>query len=235
MIQRSAVRGVGVAGSSSHLFSEIIASLALLLRLALGGTFVLAGCTKLIQPRFFRDFVGQFVRRDSLVRTLPAVVGLGEIVLGTVMIAGIRTRLVATLTIVVLLGFSAILLVSLHQGRSTSCGCFGSLDERPISGTTLVRNALLGAAGLFILITNPAGVTSIQVLTGSAELVALLPLMTTELTVLMAVVVLRRFAILRARSLEPPPEREVNPLLAPAWYGTGGARHGTRRTWGGDG
>lgn len=79
-------------------------------------------------------------------RALVPVVPALELVLAALCVAQLQRRVAAWCGVTLLLVFSAVIAVQLARGRRPACACFGS--SRPISGWSLVRNALFVAVGL---------------------------------------------------------------------------------------
>lgn len=63
--------------------------------------------------------------------------------------------------------FTAVVGIELAAGRDFRCGCFGGADAQPAGKSTLVRNALLGAAAVPLMVLPPSTEVG-AILVGSA-------------------------------------------------------------------
>lgn len=132
----------------------------IVLRLVLGAIFLFAGLSKLNDP------LGLSVTMRSL-RIVPAwasrwaargVIWL-EMLLGTLLIFGLHTRLVVVTAVGVLLGFVIVVGVALARGTRITCNCFGPYFKETIGPNTLIRNMFLIAAGVLIVIFYDGGLS----------------------------------------------------------------------------
>ena len=78
----------------------------------------------------------------AVARTLPAF----ELLLGVLLIAGIRLRYVASAATALLLAFFILMVRTYVAGMQIDCGCFGSGDA--LGPRTLLRDGLLLAASI---------------------------------------------------------------------------------------
>ena len=118
------------------------------LRIALGVVFLYAAYTKLREPWML------FAIAIDAYRVLPEWVVLAvartlpwfELLLGVLLIAGIRLRYVAPAATALLLAFFVLMVRTYIAGMQIDCGCFGSGDAR--GPRTLLRDGLLLAASI---------------------------------------------------------------------------------------
>jgi uncharacterized membrane protein YphA (DoxX/SURF4 family) len=131
-------------------------------RFALGTVFLLSGLVKL--PN--RDGFERVVHAYGLVpdgmshvvaRTLPPL----EVALGGLLLTGLASRLVALVAGLLLCIFTVAVLINLLRGRRISCGCFGSVAQKEISGVGVARNLLFLAFAVTVA-ANPGGALSID-------------------------------------------------------------------------
>ena len=80
----------------------------------------------------------------SAARTVP----YGEAVLAAWLVVQWQRAVAASVAVLVLVVFTALVAVRLAQGRRPVCACFGSLSARPIGASTLARNGLILAVAL---------------------------------------------------------------------------------------
>jgi hypothetical protein len=100
-------------------------------RLALGLVFLLAGVLKALDPaEFAHQVAGYGIVGERLAAiTAPALIVL-ELLLAIALIAGARPILGALASLLLLLFFMGIEAYGLANGRTESCGCFGSSVHR---------------------------------------------------------------------------------------------------------
>jgi uncharacterized membrane protein YphA (DoxX/SURF4 family) len=128
--------------------------LAWLLRLGLGGLFILAGALKLGDPTQFAIEIGNYRMMQSIAPYLAIVLPTIELVLGlALVIAPRRWRQGAALALVGLLAvFTVAVSQAVGRGINVDCGCFGG-QSGPVTALTVVRDlALLAAAGAILWI-----------------------------------------------------------------------------------
>jgi len=114
----------------------------------LGAVFVVSGVLKLASPvQWLTQSAGLGVP-SAVARVLPIV----ELVVGALLIAQIARRAAAIVAGVMLLAFTALLVVRLLQGRRPPCACFGALSSKPISWLSVARNAVLIALAAVVAI-----------------------------------------------------------------------------------
>jgi uncharacterized membrane protein YphA (DoxX/SURF4 family) len=117
-----------------------------LIRLGVGGLFVLAGFSKLLLPHAeVVALVQQYtVIPSALVPLIAACLPWLEVISGTALLIGFYTTPAALLIAAQLLGFSVLMVVILLTGVVIEdCGCFGSLgwDETPLQ--VLIRDLVM--------------------------------------------------------------------------------------------
>lgn len=122
--------------------------------LLLAAVFLWAAPAKLRRPQ---QTTASFVALG-----LPAPGALARLVptaeVGTAVLLLLRPRLGAIAAAVLLVAFTTVLDRALRRssvdGSTVRCGCFGSGDDAPVTGATIVRNALLLAAAAVALGTT---------------------------------------------------------------------------------
>jgi putative oxidoreductase len=128
-------------------------ALAWLARLVLAGVFLAAAAPKLADPTAFAAAIANYrAFPDALVNLVATVVPALELVGALALLTPWR-RGGALLLGALLLGFTALLAVSLARGLDLSCGCFGGdpSSAEPVSPLHLLRNlGLLALAGLVL-------------------------------------------------------------------------------------
>ena len=114
----------------------------------LGGIFVYAAGTKLVDMRQFAEEVANYQLLPAAVVPAAAAAAVGlEVVCGVLLIVGLRTRAAATVVMLLLLVFIGALTQALLRGINLSCGCFGGA-EQATWGTVARDVALLAVTAL---------------------------------------------------------------------------------------
>lgn len=125
----------------------------LLVRLVLGGLFVLAGVLKLQDPSKFALEISNYqmisVGTTAMAALLPAV----EIVAGAALIVLPQAwrRAAALLILLMVMMFSVAVSTAYFRGINIDCGCFGGAAS-PITWVTLLRNLGLLLMSLFCVV-----------------------------------------------------------------------------------
>jgi uncharacterized membrane protein YphA (DoxX/SURF4 family) len=114
--------------------------------LLLGAVFIFSGITKIAAMQQWRAQAGGLGVPSVVVSVLPVV----ELAIGALLVAQIARRPVAVVAGVLVVAFTALLVVRLSQGRRPPCACFGVLSSKPISWTNVARNAVFIALAVFV-------------------------------------------------------------------------------------
>jgi uncharacterized membrane protein YphA (DoxX/SURF4 family) len=103
-----------------------------------GAVFIISGVTKVAAPQQWRAQSGDL----GVPRVVTALVPFAELAVGAMLVAQLARRWAAVVAGVMLVAFTALLIVRLSQGRRPPCACFGALTSKPISWANVVRNAV---------------------------------------------------------------------------------------------
>jgi uncharacterized membrane protein YphA (DoxX/SURF4 family) len=103
-----------------------------------GVVLLVSGAAKLFSPAW----PAQAAELGAPGWTVPVVPWV-EVVLGSLLAAGVARSVVAWLAAGLIAVFTVLVGVRLAQGRRPPCACFGRLSNRSIGPGTLVRNAAL--------------------------------------------------------------------------------------------
>jgi peroxiredoxin/uncharacterized membrane protein YphA (DoxX/SURF4 family) len=127
----------------------------LIARLVLAAVFAVAGVAKLLDRNGTRAGLegfgvpAQFAGPGSLI--LPLI----EIAVA-ILLLPVDTAWYGGLGALVLLGaFVAGIAYNMSQGRAPDCHCFGQLHSEPAGWSTLIRNAVLAAIAVFLIVRSP--------------------------------------------------------------------------------
>lgn len=118
-------------------------------RWILGLVLFAAGLAKLRSPaRFAKAIEAYGILPDYLTPLVVRLLPGAEILLGSLLLVGVRVVMASVVASVLLVSFTLAMMLSLKHGAAVECGCFGEVASEPIGGGTLLRNLLLLAASL---------------------------------------------------------------------------------------
>lgn len=84
----------------------------------------------------------------------PAVPWI-ELALGALLVVRVAPLLVGVGAIVLLVAFTALLSTNIARGRRPVCACFGAWSRRPLGATHLLRNVVLIALAVVVILDAP--------------------------------------------------------------------------------
>lgn len=142
-----------------------------ILRSVTGAIFAAAGLLKLVYPD---EFVDALASHDLLPPASLSLVGLAlahvEIVLGLLLVFGLKVRMVSNIMIVLLLFFSLLGAAALIRGRTADCGCFPIAGRKePIGSSLFIRNLLLISSCLLLAQPQRVALLASQIRTATAQ------------------------------------------------------------------
>jgi peroxiredoxin len=127
----------------------------LTLRLLLAAVFLLAGATKLIDPRgtrrALRDFGAPRIFATPMVLLLP----LFEIAVAAALVPRSLAWYGAWGALVLLAVFLLAVGIAMVRGRKPDCHCFGQIHSAPVGWQTLARNVILAACAGWLIYRGP--------------------------------------------------------------------------------
>ncbi len=137
--------------------STLIGLVGLACRLGLAGVWLYAGGTKV-------GDLDASIRADKAYQLLPPTVAelvgaalpFVEIALGLLLLAGLATRVAASVSALLMAGFVVGIASAWARGLRIDCGCFGgggelAATETPTYGLDLARDGLFLAMAVFLL------------------------------------------------------------------------------------
>lgn len=129
--------------------------LTLLLRAGLGCLLVVAGVLKLREPAAFATEIANYQLLPAVAPLLAMVLPAIEVVLGVGLLCFPRPwrRAAAAGALLVLVAFGAAVASAYFRRLDIDCGCFGT-GASPITAFTLLRNTLLIAAAIALLVLD---------------------------------------------------------------------------------
>jgi putative oxidoreductase len=114
----------------------------LLLRVYVGAVFVYASMYKINFPAEFAETIASYqLLPHWAVNLVALLIPWLELVGGTLMVLGVRTKAAAAAIGGMLVLFSLAIAITLVRGIPIGCGCFTSLED-PLSWSTLARDLL---------------------------------------------------------------------------------------------
>jgi peroxiredoxin/uncharacterized membrane protein YphA (DoxX/SURF4 family) len=124
----------------------------LLARILLAVVFLVAGFAKLADLPGSQKAIRDFGVPASLANPFGLLLPLAEIVVALALILTISAWWAAIGALLLLLLFVAGISYNLAQGRTPDCHCFGQLHSAPVGWPTLIRNAILAAIAVFVIV-----------------------------------------------------------------------------------
>jgi uncharacterized membrane protein YphA (DoxX/SURF4 family) len=128
----------------------------LLLRIYLGGLFIYASMYKINYPGEFAETIASYQLLPFwAVNVTALIMPWVELVIGVLLVLGVRTKAAAALVGGMLALFSLVILVTLLRGIPIGCGCFTSVED-PLGWGTLGRDLLWLAMALQVYFSPSA-------------------------------------------------------------------------------
>ena len=130
--------------------------LVLLLRLVIGGIFIVAGASKVGHAALFAAQIAGFRLLPQAV-IAPLALGLPflEIMLGGYLVLGLFTRASAWVAVVLLAAFDGAIASAVVRGMSVSCGCFGPNDATVTTWAEVARDAIFVLLAVIVALRAP--------------------------------------------------------------------------------
>jgi thiol-disulfide isomerase/thioredoxin len=136
--------------------------------------FTVAGTAKLLDLASTRATIIEFGVPASLADAAGTALPFAELATAVALVVTASARWGAAAALVLLIAFIAGIANVLAHGRTPDCNCFGQIRSAPVSWRTMIRNAVLGALAIVVLVRG-AG-TSLLSFSGrsAAELIGAL-------------------------------------------------------------
>lgn len=158
--------------------------------LILGAVFLMSAVPKLAAPRRFANDVQQY---GILPRPLASAFGYAlpyaELAAAALLVTGFYTEWAALGVAVMLVVFMVAVGVAMVRKLNLSCGCFGLLYRERVGWSTQVRDGILLALALFILVADTGGPTVADMIAEPGKLSHVLGLALTALVLASAIAV----------------------------------------------
>ncbi len=126
--------------------------LLLLARLVLAAVFVVSGIAKLLDLAGSQSAMRSFGVPESAAKPAGIALPVVEILIAVLLLPVASAKWGALAALALLIAFIAGISYNLSRGRKFDCHCFGQLTSSEIGPSTLIRNVVLGAIALFIVV-----------------------------------------------------------------------------------
>lgn len=128
---------------------------ALCARVFLGTVFLMSALTKLAAPREFVHVVERYrILPPSMVAFVAWTLSLAELAIALMLFGGYSAKPAAIAATVMLAMFMVVVGVAMIRRQDLQCGCFGLLYQERVGWGTQVRDGLLVALSLIVLLWN---------------------------------------------------------------------------------
>jgi uncharacterized membrane protein YphA (DoxX/SURF4 family) len=136
--------------------AAVVGWLVLVLRVSIGGIFVVAGASKVGHSALFAAQIAGFrLLPEAVIAPLALMLPLWEILLGGLLIVGLFTRIAAWVGVVLLALFDLAIASAVVRGMSVSCGCFGPNDAAVTTWAEVARDAVFVGLALVVALRPP--------------------------------------------------------------------------------
>ncbi len=132
--------------------------LSLIGRMGAGQVFIFAGLIKIGDPAGVAASIQAFGLIDDesrLIALAAYIIPWTEIIAGVLLVAGLFTRAAATVILLMLAGFVALIWNAMSKGQELECGCFGKIKlfcDGPLGKCNLIQDGVFAALVLLPLI-----------------------------------------------------------------------------------
>lgn len=116
--------------------------------------FLVAALGKLFDPKGARHALDEFGVPASVAGLGSRVLPVAELVVAVALLIRPSARWGAAAALVLLIVFAAAVARAMSQGRAPDCHCFGQFHSEPAGRATLIRNVLLAAPTLLIVVAG---------------------------------------------------------------------------------
>lgn len=133
--------------------SSVAQAILFLMRASLAAVLVAAGAAKLADIRSFTTTLialGVSARRGQFVHSIALTISLMEVTLGLMLISGLWPTVIDGAVLILMSGFSLVVIIALRKAPHATCRCFGALSDSQFSGRGLIRSVLLTVVALVV-------------------------------------------------------------------------------------
>jgi len=134
--------------------SAVIKNVTLVVRIALGATFLFSCAGKIANPAAFATIVANYqLLPPSLVSATAVVFPWIEAMCGLALVFGRLEKGAALLVSLMMVFFTGLILYNRYRGLNIACGCFSLAADSPSSvAVNTLRNLFILAAGAWVLL-----------------------------------------------------------------------------------
>jgi uncharacterized membrane protein YphA (DoxX/SURF4 family)/peroxiredoxin len=125
-------------------------------QLVLAAVFATAGIAKLLDLPGSRKAVAEFGVPAGIANPIGTALPIAEIATAAALLFNPSARWGALAALALLLTFVAGIANAMRRGKAPDCNCFGQVHSAPAGRGTLIRNAVLAAVALVVLVRGPA-------------------------------------------------------------------------------
>jgi uncharacterized membrane protein YphA (DoxX/SURF4 family) len=138
--------------------------LILLVRVFLGGLFIIASLDKIADPAAFATSILNYkIVGQTLAMLIATILPSLELLCGISLILGLYPRTSALLITIMLVGFTILIISALLRGLDISCGCFTQdPNVSKIGYMKILENVGMIMLGVLLLFVQNYGFTLIQ-------------------------------------------------------------------------
>ena len=159
-------------------------------RLILGAIFLMSATPKLVAPRQFANDVQQYrLLPHPLASAFGYALPYTELAAAALLLTGFYTEWAALGVAVMLVTFMIAVGVAMARKLNLTCSCFGLLYRERVGWSTQIRDGILLAVALFILVAENGGPTVADMLSEPGKLSHTLGLALTALALASALVI----------------------------------------------
>jgi len=133
-----------------------VAIAVLVLRVVLGGIFLVAGASKIgHQIEFAQEIAAFGLVPRAAVAPMALALPFLEVLLGGYLVLGLFTRTAAWIAVAVLAMFDLAIASAVVRGLHLSCGCFGPNDKTVTTWAEVARDAVFVLLALIVALRAP--------------------------------------------------------------------------------
>jgi uncharacterized membrane protein YphA (DoxX/SURF4 family) len=128
----------------------------LILRIALGAIFIVAGGSKIGHAAYFAAQIAGFrILPQVVIAPIALALPYLEVLLGAYLVIGLFTRQAAWIAALLLLIFDAAIASAVVRGMAIDCGCFGPSDATLTTWGEVGRDAIFVVLAVVVALRAP--------------------------------------------------------------------------------
>ncbi|MEA2784414.1 MAG: hypothetical protein QOF71_518 [Candidatus Eremiobacteraeota bacterium] len=136
--------------------AKVLNVAVLVVRLVLGGIFVVAGASKVGHAAEFAQQIAAFrLLPQPVIAPLALVLPFFEILLGGYLVLGLFTRVAGWVAVLLLLVFDGAIASAVVRGMTLNCGCFGTNDTTVTTWAEVARDAIFVLLAVLVALRPP--------------------------------------------------------------------------------